>query len=178
MRERWRGKPARLHVWQARAQALRGEEWRSRGSVVRGPVPREFHRSDVCFPTVVRDRQIPNGSGSGDPALQSLARGRWRGTGPSPTVREAFLIVVRGLVPRERWIARTMARDRPSPYGEGGVFNRSAGACPPRALDCANDGEGHPLACACGRRGPKPYGEGGIFSARGKASRQISIRII
>ena len=30
--------------------------------------------------------------------------------------------------------ARAMARDRPSPYGEGGVFSRSAGACPPRSF--------------------------------------------
>ena len=31
-------------------------------------------------------------------------------------------------------VDRSMARDRPSPYGEGDVFNRSAGACPPRSL--------------------------------------------
>ena len=65
--------------------------------------------------------------------------------------------------------ARMMARDRPSPYGERRLFStRSAGACPPRSLDCAcmHDGEGNPLACACGMRGPKPYGERGIFSAR------------
>ena len=48
-----------------------------------------------------------------------------------------------------------MARDRPSPYGEEGVFYRSAGACPPRSLH----GEGNPLGCACGNRGPKPYDE-------------------
>ena len=58
-----------------------------------------------------------------------------------------------------------MARDRPSPYDEGGVFYRSAGACPPRVLECADNGEGNPLACAYGIRGPKPYGEG-RFSAR------------
>ena len=66
---------------------------------------------------------------------------------------------------------RTMARDRPSPYGEGDgvfyrsagdrffhrptekrpVFYRSAGACPPRALECANNGEG--LSLALRRRG-------------------------
>ena len=40
-----------------------------------------------------------------------------------------------------------MARDRPSPYGEGVTFlYRSAGACPPRVLDCANDGKGQALA--------------------------------
>ena len=56
-----------------------------------------------------------------------------------------------------------MARDRPSPYGEGDCFFfRSAGACPPRSLH----GEGHPLACACGIRGPSPYGEGDCFFYR------------
>ena len=42
-----------------------------------------------------------------------------------------------------------MARDRPSPYGERGRFlscYRSAGACPPRALDDARHGEGQALA--------------------------------
>ena len=106
--------------------------------------------------------------------------------------RTPFFFVSRGPVPRDRWIARMLARDRPSPYGaarrffsyRGGlspaivglrgcwrgtgprptvsraVFFRSAGACPPRSLDCActHDGEGNPLACACGTlRGPPPY---------------------
>ena len=53
------------------------------------------------------------------------ARGRWRGTGPRPTVKGAvffvargpvprerhLFIVARGPVPRERWIARAMARE-------------------------------------------------------------------
>ena len=61
-------------------------------------------------------------------------------------------------------VARAMARDRPSPYGEGWrFFYRSAGACPPRTLECADDGEGNPLGCACGIRGPKLYGEGVPF---------------
>ena len=47
--------------------------------VARGPVPRDLHRHDVCFPSVVCDRLITNGSGSGDPDLQCLARERWRG---------------------------------------------------------------------------------------------------
>ena len=82
---------------------------------------------------VVRERPLPNGSRSGDLDLQSLARERWRGTGPRPTMRGGvFFTVARGPVPRERWSERTMARDRPSPYDEGGVFYRSAGACPPR----------------------------------------------
>ena len=42
---------------------------------------------------------------------------------------------------------------------------RSAGACPPRVSEAANDGEGN-LACACGMRGPKPYEEGMPFFHR------------
>ena len=58
-------------------------------------------------------------------------------------------------------VARAMARDRPSPYGEVPFFFRSAGACPPRSWDCADAGKANPLACACGNlRGPKPYDEG------------------
>ena len=67
-------------------------------------------------------------------------RERWRGTGPRPTVkggrffirarglspanvaRNAADTVARGPVPRERWGVRTMARDRPSPYGNPGRF--------------------------------------------------------
>ena len=44
-----------------------------------------------------------------------------------------------------------MARDRPSPYDEGGVFFRSAGDRQPRALECADDGEGQVF--------PQPYDE-------------------
>ena len=54
---------------------------------------------------------------------------------------------IRAGFPRERWGARTLARDRPSPYGEGAAFfHRSAEALgchtriragfPPRALLC------------------------------------------
>ena len=38
--------------------------------------------------------------------------------------------VARGPVPRERWIARGMARDRPSPYGEGAFFIVARGPVP------------------------------------------------
>ena len=41
------------------------------------------------------------------PPRTSLSRGRF------------FFTVARGPVPREYWGTRTMARDRPSPYGEG-----------------------------------------------------------
>ena len=82
-------------------------------TVARGPVPRErWCARTIRAPSVVCDRLITNGSGAGAPELQ-------RGRG-----------LVRG----------TLARDRPSPYGEGGgVFYRSAGACPPRSLDCASN---------------------------------------
>ena len=36
----------------------------------------------------------------------------------------------------------------------------------PRALECADDGEGNPLGCAYGIRGPSPYGEGWRFFHR------------
>ena len=39
-----------------------------------------------------------------------------------------------------------MARDRPSPYGEEGVFFRSAVACPPRSFGRPEPGEGQALA--------------------------------
>ena len=59
-----------------------------------------------------------------------------------------------------RWVVRapphaqgrgftpSMARDRFShrPTEKGPVFYRSAGACPPRSLECANNGEGQALA--------------------------------
>ena len=46
------------------------------------------------------------------------------------------------------------------------VGETSWSRCSPRALDDASDGEGNPLACACGMRGPKPYGEGGSIFYR------------
>ena len=57
-------------------------------------------------------------------------------------------------VPRERLVIRSMARDRPSPYGEGEAVRfakkpsryRSAGACPPRASGRPEHGEGQALA--------------------------------
>ena len=80
-------------------------------------------------------------------------------------------IVARGPVPRDRWIDRSMARDRPSPYGKGSRSGyRSAGALgchtriragfprerrsegetfffvARRALDYADAGEGQALA--------------------------------
>ena len=105
--------------------------------VVRGPVPRVGHRQDAIL-------------------------------GPTDLKRRRDVFSVAG----------TMARDRPSPYGESGiqawrgtgprptvrgaVFFRSAGACPPRTLDCADAGEGQALALRCGVpfffvvRGPVP----------------------
>ena len=50
-----------------------------------------------------------------------------------------------------------MARDRPSPYVKRRrFFHRSAGACPPRLLDCA---------CGMARDRPSPYDEGGLSAA-------------
>ena len=48
---------------------------------------------------------------------------------PPPYGEVPFFPVVRGPVPRERWIAgaRTMARDRPSPYDEGAFCLRGPG---------------------------------------------------
>ena len=43
-------------------------------------------------------------------------------------------------------VARAMARDRPSPYGEVPFFSRSAVAFPPPSLGCARHGEGQALA--------------------------------
>ena len=59
LRERWRGTGPRPTV--------RG--WRFL-FVARGPVPRDLHRHDVCFPSVVCDRLITTGSESGDLDLQ------------------------------------------------------------------------------------------------------------
>ena len=102
--------------------------------------------------------------------------------------------VARGPVPRARWSARAMARDRPSPYGEGGVFFRSAGACPPRApssrcvfpsvvcdrLITNGSGSGDPdlqgLARAMARACPSPYGEGGFLPRPREARRPIASR--
>ena len=58
------------------------------------------------------------------------AIGAWRGTGPRPTVKGAVpATVARGPVPRDRWITRAMARDRPSPYDEG-IFCRPIASRP------------------------------------------------
>ena len=106
-------------------------------------------------PSVVRDRQIPNGAGSGEPALQVMsARLIYRSAGACPPRRY----------------------DEPK-HGEGQALalrtarnthpHRSAGACPPRRYDDPRHGEGNPLACACGNlRGPKPYVKGRRFFHR------------
>ena len=90
-----------------------------------------------------------------------------------------------------------MARDRPSPYAERRRFSpkrpsryRSAGACPPRSLDCADAGEGQALALrgketffakrpsryrsagACPPRvsGRSQHGEGQALALRGRGA--------
>ena len=92
-------------------------------------------------------------------SMQSLAS---RGTGPRATVAGHLPVgetsgldvpVARGPVPRERWMARTMARDRVSqrPTMKGyGFDNRSAGACPPRVSGRPQHGEGQAPALRCG----------------------------
>ena len=86
-------------------------------------------------------------------------------------VQAPFFIVARGPVPRDRWIPRTLARDRPSPYGEGWrFFYRRAGACPPRSFmhryffvargPVPRD---RSVARGMARDRPSPYGEGGVF---------------
>ena len=67
------------------------------------------------------------------------------------------------------------ASEGPSPTMKGGgLHNRSAGACPPRTLECADDGEGNPLACTCGMRGPSPYDEGAPSAARLHRDQEVS----
>ena len=107
-------------------------------------------------PSVVCARLITNSSGSlgkharasDDPDLQGLARERWRGTGPRPTVKRRLLI------------------------------NRSAGACPPRAYDMReNRTPAKAISRAnrgTARDRPAPYGEGMAFFsiARGPVPRE------
>ena len=47
-----------------------------------------------------------------------------------------FFTVAWGPVPREHWIARTMARDRPAPYSEGVAFFIVARGPVPRDFIC------------------------------------------
>ena len=78
--------------------------------------------------SVVRDRPIPNGSRSGDLDLQG---------GGLPAKRMA----------RETRSHARVACEGPSPTMKGKrYFYRSAGACPPRSVECADDGEGQALA--------------------------------
>ena len=70
-------------------------------------MPLLTHRSRGTGPRttnmkVVREHPLPNGSRAGALDLQSLARERWRGTGPRPTMRGGvFFTVARGPVPRD-----------------------------------------------------------------------------
>ena len=54
-----------------------------------------------------------------------------RGTGPRNYGEGgAFFFVARGPVPRERWITRAMARDRPAHYGKmAGKRDEGTGPC-------------------------------------------------
>ena len=57
-------------------------------------------------------------------ALRGRAYYRHAGPKGPEEKGETFFTVARGPVPRERWSARAraLARDRPSPYGEGVAF--------------------------------------------------------
>ena len=55
--------------------------------VARGPVPRDLHRYDVCFPLCSLCSPDHKQVRISDPDLQSLARERSRGTGPRATVK-------------------------------------------------------------------------------------------
>ena len=68
--------------------------------VARLPVPREFHSHDVCFPICSLCSPDHKRVGISDPELQGLARERWRGTGPRPTVRGRRFYRSAGPVPR------------------------------------------------------------------------------
>ena len=127
-------------------------------------------------------------AGACPPRVPSSREGVLGPLGP----KDSFFIVARGPVPRDR----CMARDRPSPYGEGVAFFTVARGPVPRdrwiARTMARDrfshrptmkgtvfyrsagacpprsmhGEGNPLACAGGMRGPKPCDEGAAFFHR------------
>ena len=137
-----------------------------RGPVPRHPAPQQKNAGDRRIPErvkptpVVRDRQIPNGACSGEPALQGIGptsvvrehllpngqdlailtyrgmradRKKTRGTGPRATVIRAFFLTVgRGPVPRHAAIAG----DRPPRYVPLGVFfiatKNAGGTSPPR----------------------------------------------
>ena len=65
-------------------------------------------------------------------ALRGCACYRHAGPKGPEEKEETFFTVSRGTGPRERQIAgaRTLARDRPSPYGEGDVFSYRGGQAP------------------------------------------------
>ena len=120
-------------------------------TVARGPVPRERPVDH----SMARACPSPYGEGGGRFSTQKPARYRSAGAlGCHTRIRAGF--------PRDCPVARSMARDRPSPYAERGCSltqkpscSRSAGACPPRTLECADDGEGQVF--------PTPYDEGAFY---------------
>ena len=150
--------------------------------------PRSLECANALIgPGMARDRPSPYGEGGGAPRKNAPAY-RSAGACPprSPDLRE------NRTQPNIFRVDRSMARDRPSPYGEGGAAPRknaseyrSAGACPPRSFDLR---ENRPPTNAIFRadRGmardrPSPYGEGRRFFtvARGpsdatRASERVS----
>ena len=121
---------------------------------------------------VVCDRPITNRSRSGDPDLQGLARERWRGPVPRPTVKRRLLINrSAGACPPRSYDLREnrtpakaisranrgTARDRPSPYGEGMAFFPSRGGLSPASVGVRERWRG---------TGPRPTVKGRYFFRR------------
>ena len=76
---------------------------------------------------------------------------------------------IRAGFPRERPLDRSTARDRPSPYAEGGSFStkKPSRYCSAGALGChtrirAGFSRERPVDRSTARDRPSPYGEGGF----------------
>ena len=99
-------------------------------------------------------------------ALRGCACYRHAGPKGPEEKEETFVTVAWGPVPREHWIAgaRTMARDRPSPYGEGkACFIVVRGPVPRERW----------IARAMARDRPSPYGEGDCFFTVARGPRRF-----
>ena len=71
---------------------------------------------------------------------------------------------IRAGFPREFSVARSMARDRPSPYAEGGAVLRRRN--PPNTGARGPVPRERPVARSLARDRPSPYAEGGRFSTQ------------
>ena len=84
-----------------------------------------------------------------------------RGRGAVFRIRTPPATVARGPVPRDRWNARTMARDRPSPYGNAHRFFFGCIVLGPTDLKKRRDV--FSVARAMARDRPSPYAERGFL---------------